>query len=296
MAWRQVVFALPAARAGLAEAALEAWGASAVTWAEAEGAEAVLEPPPGETRLWDRVRVEALFEADADLTAIHAAVAAALGEAPADWQAIEVPDTAWERVWLADFKPLHFGHGLWVVPTGTEPPDPGAVNLRLDPGLAFGTGTHPTTALCLEALAAAPPVGQTVIDYGCGSGLLGIAALKLGAARVIAVDNDPQALMATRDNAARNAVAERLVVQGVEAPLPDADVVVANILAGVLIELAPRLLGALQPGGRLQLAGLLDTQAAEVRGAYEPAAGFGPGAVRDGWRRLDGQRHGDYHR
>ena len=290
MAWRQVVFELPAARAGLAEAALEAVGAASVTWAEAAGAEAVLEPPPGETRLWDRVRVEALFASEVAPGPVREALAEALGGLPDDWREVEVADRAWERAWLADFGPIDFGHGLWVVPTDSEPPVADAVNLRLDPGLAFGTGTHPTTALCLEALAAQPPVGQTLIDYGCGSGLLGIAALRLGAERVIAVDNDPQARRATRDNARRNDVAAGLEVIDSEAPLPPADGILANILAGVLITLAPRLLAALRPGGRLMLAGLLDDQAAAVRAAYEPAIAFEAGALRDGWRRLDGRR------
>jgi len=290
MAWRQVGFDLPAARMGLAEAALESMGSLAVTAAESEGAEAVLEPAPGETRLWDQVRVQALFEPEADSAAVHAALTQALGTAPTGWAETLLADEAWERAWLADFVPLDFGHGLWVVPSGMTPPVPEAINLRLDPGLAFGTGTHPTTALCLEQLAAHPPVGETVIDYGCGSGLLAIAALRLGARRVIAIDNEPQALVATRDNASRNGVADHLEVGGVETPLPVADRVVANILAGVLIEQAPTLMASLRSGGHLVLAGLLTAQAADVRGAYAQALDFGPGAERDGWIRLDGTR------
>ena len=290
MAWRQVAFDLPAARMGLAEAALEAMGAIAVTAAESEGAEPVLEPAVGETRLWDAVRVQALFEADADSQAVHAALSEALGAKPIGWDETELADAAWERAWLADFAPLDFGHGLWVVPTGMEPPVPEATNLRLDPGLAFGTGTHPTTALCLEHLAACPPVDETVIDYGCGSGLLAIAALRLGARQVIAIDNDPQALVATRENARRNGVADPLTVGGVDTALPAADRVLANILAGVLIEQAPTLIKPMRPGGRLVLAGLLEGQAAEVASAYAQAIDFGPGAARDGWVRLDGTR------
>lgn len=290
MAWHQVAFELAADRAGLAEAALEASGAEAVTWGEAAGSTAVLEPPPGETRLWDRVRIEALFAADADPAVIREAVATALGALPADWQESELADQPWERAWLDHFQPQSFGAGLWVVPWGMTPPDPEAVNIRLDPGLAFGTGTHPSTALCLEALAAEPPVGETVIDYGCGSGVLAVAALLLGAERVVAVDNDPQAGTATRDNAERNGVADRLEVLEPGAPLPEADRVLANILAGVLQSLAPTLIGALRTGGRLTLAGILAEQADAVRAAYQPDCRFAPAVARDGWVRLDGER------
>ena len=286
----QVAFEVTASRVDTLEAVLEAAGAEAITWAEAPGSAAVLEPPPGETRLWDRLRVEALFPADCNRDAIRVAVAEALGGEPPDWRTTELADQPWERAWLEHFRPQCFGGSLWVVPRGMDPPDPEAFNIRLDPGLAFGTGTHPSTALCLAALAAEPPVGETVIDYGCGSGLLAIAALRLGAARVLAVDNDPQALVASRDNAERNGVADRLEVAGPEAVLPVADRVLANILAGILQGLAPRLTGALAAGGRLTLAGLLATQAESVRAAYEPACRFAPPVASDEWVRLDGRR------
>ena len=290
MAWHQVAFELSADRAGLAEAALEAAGAEAVTWGEAAGSVAVLEPPPGETRLWDRVRIEALFDAEADGPAIREAVSTALGGLPEQWQESVLADQPWERAWLDHFEPQRFGEGLWVVPWGMTPPDASAVNIRLDPGLAFGTGTHPSTALCLAALAADPPVGETVIDYGCGSGVLAVAALLLGAERVVAVDNDPQALIASRDNAERNGVADRLAVGEPGLRLPTADRVLANILAGVLQSLAPTLTAALREGGRLTLAGILAAQANAVRAAYEPACRFNPVVERDGWVRLDGER------
>ncbi len=291
MAWCQVVFELEAARTGLAEAALEALGAVSVTWGEAENCEAVLEPGPGETKLWDRVRVTALFEADANPQSIHDSLSAALDSPLVDWQVQRLADQAWERAWLEHFQPLHCGGQLWVIPSDQTPPDPDAVNIRLDPGLAFGTGTHPTTALCLQALAANPPVGETVIDYGCGSGLLAIAALKLGAKQVIAIDNDPQALVATRENARRNDLQTGLVVAGPDYALPAADRVLANILAGILQALAPKLIDALVPGGQLTLAGLLDAQSQAVKSAYETAIEFTGAAQREGWVRLDGVRH-----
>ncbi len=168
---------------------------------------------------------------------------------------------------------MRFGRRLWVCPTAADPPDdPDAVVVRLDPGLAFGTGTHPTTALCLQILDSLPVSGRTVIDYGCGSGILGIAALKLGAVHVAAVDLDPQAWLATRENAVRNGVSTAIDVVGVDAALRPAFCVMANILAGPLIELAPKLTAACEPGGYLLLSGLLKTQAYSVKAAY--AAGF----------------------
>ena len=290
MASRQVAFEVTADQAEHLDTVLEAAGAEAITWAEAAGSAAVLEPPPGETRLWDWLRVEALFPGDSDIDAVHAAVVEALGGEPSGWGTAEIADQAWERAWLEHFQPQCFGGTLWVVPGGMQPPEPEAINIRLDPGLAFGTGTHPSTALCLEALAAEPPVDETVIDYGCGSGLLAIAALRLGARRVVAVDNDPQALIATRDNARRNGVEDRLEVQEPAANLPVADRVLANILAGILQSLAPRLIAALAVDGRLTLAGLLATQTEAVRAAYQPACRFGPVARADEWVRLDGRR------
>jgi len=286
----QIAFEATADQAERLEAVLEAAGAEAITWAEASDSAAVLEPPPGETRLWDWLRVEALFPVGSDADGLHATVADALGGEPAGWRSAEMADQAWERVWLEHFQPQCFGGTLWVVPTGTPPPQPEAINIRLDPGLAFGTGTHPSTALCLEALAADPPVDETVIDYGCGSGLLAIAALRLGARRVVAVDNEPQARVATGDNARRNGVADRLEVLAPGASLPVADRVLANILAGILQSLAPRLIDALAVDGRLTLAGLLDTQADAVRAAYQPACRFAPVTRSGEWVRLDGRR------
>jgi len=195
-----------------------------------------------------------------------------------------VQTQVWERAWLTGWKSLRFGRRLWVCPRAAEAPgDPQAVVVRLDPGLAFGTGTHPTTALCLQILDSMALAGQTVIDYGCGSGILGLAALKLGAAHVTAVDLDQQALLATRDNALHNGVASSISVQGIEESLPGAYCVMANILAGPLIELAPKLTAACRPGGYLLLSGLLKTQAYTVKAAY--ASGFDMVQVieRDEW-------------
>lgn len=190
------------------------------------------------------------------------------------------------------FGPMRFGRRLWIVPSGMAiPAAPDRVEISLDPGLAFGTGTHPTTALCLEWLDAHPPAGKTVVDFGCGSGVLGIAAALLGAARVVCVDNDPQALESTTANAARNAVSGCVQCRAPEAFAEDeADLVLANILAGPLVELAPELTGCLRRGGDLVLSGLLEEQLERVSAAYHPACEVQGMVARDGWARLDLRR------
>nr|WP_028079769.1 50S ribosomal protein L11 methyltransferase [Solimonas soli] len=276
-----------------ADEILQAHGAAAVSFIDAVD-DPVLEPPPGETPLWANTVTLGLFAEGTDLESVQASLRELLpdgGEARFATELIE--DQDWVRVWLEDCPPLPFGQRLWVVPREKvgEVTQADAVILRLDPGLAFGTGTHPTTALCLQWLAELAErgelAGKTVLDYGCGSGVLAIAALLLGAERAVCVDIDPQALLATRDNAAENGVADRIVTLPAEhfVPLP-ADVVVANILANPLIALAPRLASSIRGGGRLALAGLLDRQAGDVRAAYEPWFDFDADASRDGWTRL----------
>lgn len=255
------------------EAALAEVGALSVTLVD-RGDEPVLEPKPGEIRLWSDTLIRALFDASSEPAWALSQLMRRLGAHVQETARVRgVADEAWERVCLKDLKPMRFGRRLWVVPTSTaQPDDAEAVVVHLDPGLAFGTGSHPTTALCLQVLESLPLEGQRVIDYGCGSGILGIAALKLGAAEVLALDIDPQALIASRDNALRNGVAARMRVLDAEASLSPAAVVVSNILAGPLVELAPRLTAACAPGGHLILSGLLRTQAYVVKAAY--ASGF----------------------
>jgi ribosomal protein L11 methyltransferase len=286
MNFYEIEFPLAALSVELVETALQDLGASSITFVD-RGDEPVLEPKPGEFRLWSDTLVRALFQAEpANAARNLESLAAVLGPHITRTARVRaVKDQDWERVWLADWKSMRFGRRLWVCPTAAEPPDdPNAVVVRLDPGLAFGTGTHPTTALCLQILDSLPVRGRNVIDYGCGSGILGIAALKLGAAHVTAVDLDPQALLATRDNAIRNGVSANIDVQGVDVQgLLPAYCVMANILAGPLIELAPKLTAACEPGGYLLLSGLLKTQAYEVKAAY--ACGFDMVQVveRDDW-------------
>ena len=267
-------------------------GALSVTLEDAAD-DPVLEPRPGEMPLWPTVRIRALFEDGADPREVVAAHAAAFPGWPAA-AAAAVADRAWEREWLKDFHPMRFGRRLWVCPGGQPAGDPDAIRIELDPGLAFGTGTHPTTAMCLEWLDGAALAGRRVVDYGCGSGILSIAALKLGAARVHAVDLDPQAIVATRENAVRNGVADRLDVT-TDPGLADAaaDALVANILAGPLVELAPRFAAALRTDGDLALSGVLVGQSGSVTAAYRPWFDIALTATREDWGLIVGRRRAD---
>jgi ribosomal protein L11 methyltransferase len=268
------------------EDALLSAGAASITLEDA-GDDPVLEPPPGATPLWPRVRIKALFDAGTDPDVLRASFPAASFE--------HIADRAWEREWLKDFRPMRFGQRLWICPGGQRPElDESAREpclIELDPGLAFGTGTHPTTALCLEWLDSAPLRGRCVVDYGCGSGVLAIAALKLGARAALAIDIDPQALIATRDTAARNDVAERLVVGGPgEVQSAPADVLLANILAEPLLELAPAFAERVAAGGAVVLSGILQSQAAPVASRYAAWFDMRPATVRDDWALLYGVR------
>ncbi len=232
--------------------------------------EPLLEPDPGQHPMWQQTRVSALFGADHDLQAIRASLLQ-LGLEAADILTGELPDQDWIRAWQQHYQPLQCGR-LHICPSHVDLPiEPDAVVIHLDPGLAFGTGTHPSTRLCLHWLDRADLLGKTVVDYGCGSGILAIAAAKLGAARVYAVDHDPQAVQATRDNARNNQTAN-LVQAGLsgELNLPQADIVIANIIARPLIMLKPVLLQCLKPDGVLVLAGILTAQADVVAASYLP--------------------------
>ncbi|AIA69278.1 ribosomal protein L11 methyltransferase [Pectobacterium atrosepticum SCRI1043] len=254
----------------------------------------VFEPLPGETRLWGDTDAIALYDAETDMNA----VIAMLEQEPLlgvgfKHKIEQLEDKDWEREWMDNFHPMQFGKRLWICPSWREIPDPSAVNVMLDPGLAFGTGTHPTTSLCLQWLDGLDLEGKTIIDFGCGSGILAIAALKLGAARAIGIDIDPQAIQASRDNAQRNGVSERLELYLPKDQPADlsADVVVANILAGPLRELAPLISDLPKAGGHLGLSGVLSTQADGVAEAYADKFTLDPVAEREEWCRITGQRH-----
>ncbi len=284
-AWQTLRFQIPAPDTDALENVLTAAGALGFSLEDAED-QPLYEPAPGETPLWPTVSLQAYFPADLDLTPVLLHLAS-LGLAPLAWQRLATED--WANLWKQDWQALQFGPRLWVCPVGTRPEDPEASVVELDPGMAFGTGTHPTTALCLAWLATRNLHGQVVLDYGCGSGILAIAALKLGAAAAIAVDHDPQALRATTQNAAQNGVAAQLQVWLPQdlPPLIQADVTLANILANPLIELAPILQRHTRPHSPLILSGLLATQAEQVISAYAPPCRLRHQAQQGDWLRLD---------
>ena len=271
----------------------ESRGALSVSLADAAD-QPLFEPDPGTTPLWSATRVTALFDTDVDLAPVKQALAGHFGAALLD-RLVEQPlhDQDWERVWLDRFHPMRFGKRLWICPAGQRPPaEDGQVLIDLDPGLAFGTGTHATTALCLEWLDQHAPRQQEVLDYGCGSGILAIAALKLGAAQVWGIDIDRQALWASRENAARNGVGTGLHT-GLPDDLPDQvfDLLLANILANPLIEMAGHLARQVRPAGDLVLSGILREQADAVCVAYAPWFSLSDPVERDGWVRLHGRRN-----
>ncbi|TAN05997.1 MAG: 50S ribosomal protein L11 methyltransferase [Rhodanobacteraceae bacterium] len=300
MPWLELQLTIDAATQPAAEAVLTDLGALSITLLDAAAdtpeEAAIFEPGVAAMPLWQALTLLALFDAGADRRGLARALHTALPAlAPARLAFREVADQDWERAWMDRYQPMPFGRRLWVYPWNIEPPaNPGdAVIVRLDPGLAFGTGTHPTTALCLEWLDGLDLAGKTVIDYGCGSGILAIAALRLGAARALGVDHDPQALTASRDNAARNGVAPALALFA-PAAVPAgarADVLVANILAGPLATLAPRFAALCAPGAPIALSGILAGQETELLARYQACGFTGLAATRrEDWIRIDGTR------
>ncbi len=293
MAWLQLVLEAGDLDVETLSDWFEQHGAVSVTLVDAAD-QPLFEPDPGTTPLWSATRLTAMFEEDASAESLRGQLAQTFGEAAAKRLTHNrLEDRDWERVWLDQFQPMQFGERLWVCPAGMLPPrgDETPVIVDLDPGLAFGTGTHATTALCLEWLDAHPPQGQDVLDYGCGSGILAIAALKLGAAELWAVDIDQQALLSTRDNATRNAVEAGLhTLLPADLPTRTFDLLLANILANPLIELAADLAGHVRPGGDIVLSGILADQADAVRTAYTPWFHLSDTVEKDGWVRLHGKR------
>lgn len=291
MAWLQLTFHVSAPQAETASEALEEMGAIAVTLQDAAG-EIVIETHWEQTPLWSKVSLSALLPEDSDIAAIEAHLMERLELThPLELRADRVDDQDWAHSWKEHYKPVHMGGRLWICPSWREPPDANAVNVILDPGMAFGTGDHPTTALCLEWLAAQDLTDKVVLDYGCGSGILAIAALKLGARVAYAVDLDEQSLTVTRENAQRNGVADRMRISQPSALPADfqADSVLANILARALIELAPTLTGHTKSGGGLVMSGLLVEQGDMVQTHYRPAFDLVQ-HERQGWISLAGTR------
>ena len=270
---------------------LSANGAQAVTFVDAKDTP-MYEPKPGEVMLWPDTQVVGLYDASDDMPAIIKRLEKAriLGEG-FKYRLEPLEDKDWEREWMDNFHPMQFGNRLWICPSWRDIPDPNAVNVLLDPGLAFGTGTHPTTAMCLRWLDGVDVAGKTVVDFGCGSGILAIAALKLGAKKVIGIDIDPQALQASMDNAQRNQVDDRLSVYLPEdQPVMQADVVMANILSGPLIELQDVITGYCKPGGLLVLSGILAEQIPRIEAAYGRDFRLDDSVTDQEWARVSGQR------
>jgi len=293
MPWIQLTFLTKKNSSEKAEQALLDAGALSVTFRDAED-NPILEPGPGETPLWEDIILTGLFDADADTELLKDKIKSSLGKTLAI-KIEPLEDKDWVRAWMDDYKPMQFGERLWVCPKHLPVPNSDATNLMLDPGLAFGTGTHPTTALCLQWLDANNVNDKQVIDFGCGSGVLAIAALLLGASHCDGVDIDPQAITASMDNAQENNVAEKLDLYlpnefADKANIKKYDLVLANILAGPLTELAEQLSAYCKAGGDIVLSGILESQASKVIEAYSPWFELEPIAVQEEWIRVTGKK------
>ena len=268
---------------------LSANGAQAVTFVDAKNTP-MYEPKPGEVMLWPDTQVVGLYDAQYDMSRVisHLSKSKLLSE-NFNYKLDQLEDKDWEREWMINFHPMQFGERLWICPSWRDVPDPNAVNVMLDPGLAFGTGTHQTTSLCLRWLDRLELSEATVVDFGCGSGILGIAALKLGAERVVGIDIDPQALLASQDNANRNDVGEKIELYLPEhQPELKADVVLANILAGPIRELRTVITEYCKTGGKLVLSGILDNQAQEINDLYSHDFDMEPIMIDGEWARVSG--------
>lgn len=291
MAWLQLRINTSSELAEQVGTMLSANGSQAVTFLDAKDTP-VYEPKPGENLLWPDTQVVGLFDAAHDMQAVIKRLGQARILGPDfPYKLDPLEDKDWEREWMDNFHPMQFGQRLWICPSWRDVPHPDAVNVMLDPGLAFGTGTHPTTAMCLRWLDSETVQHKTVVDFGCGSGILGLAALKLGATRVIGIDIDPQALEASEENARRNQVADRLEVYLPEdQPDLQADMVVANILSGPLLELQNVITGYCRPGGRLVLSGILAEQVEKIEQAYQRDFVLDKSEIEGDWARVSGTR------
>ncbi|MBK8066581.1 MAG: 50S ribosomal protein L11 methyltransferase [Rhodanobacteraceae bacterium] len=288
MPWLELHLRLESSDHAAVEQALDEVGALAQTLTDAED-NPVLEPAPGETPLWPQLKLQALFAAERDPLELLVELE---GKLPEDVlrsaRFAKLDDRDWTRAWMDHYQPMRFGQRLWIYPTTVEPPTGGdTVVVRLDPGLAFGTGTHPTTALCLEWLDGLSWNGESLFDYGCGSGILAVAALRLGAGHAFGLDNDPQALIASQENAQRNGVGERLSLLSVRDALPPpCDRLAANILLSPLIELADRIAGTVKSGGEAVFSGMLKGQESEFIARYQSLFRDFVVTQREDWIRI----------
>ena len=295
MPWIQAIVDIQPEQAEQIEDLLLAIGAQAVTLTDAED-QPIYEPKLGTTPLWDKSRLIALFDAEQPLAYQMQQLSSLYKEETQqdfpNFKLELVEDKDWVREWMDTYQPIQFGDRLWICPSWLDEPDPSAVNLKLDPGLAFGSGTHPTTALCLRWLDSQDVTGKSVVDFGCGSGILGIAALLLNARYMLGIDIDPQAVLATNENAERNGISpdQYDVCLPENAPSAESDLVLANILAGPLVELKDNILAYLKPGGDLVLSGILESQAQTVVDAYSAQCDDLKVAVEGDWVRITGRK------
>lgn len=295
MPWQQIKVDTDPDHSEEVEQLLMNFGAVSLSFLDSED-QAVFQLEPGGTILWESTTVVALFEADTDLSSCIESLASL--KFVKNSKQIEVENLEnqdWERAWMNDFTAMQFGKNLWICPSWQTPPHPDAVNIMLDPGLAFGSGTHATTSLCLQWLEQTGLQHKSIIDYGCGSGVLGIAAVLLGATQTVGVDNDPQAIIATLDNSKRNGLSEKQV----QAYLPDqlppgrVDILLANILCAPLLELADLLASLVIENGDIVLSGILEEQANLIEERYSEWFDLNPPTAEDGWVRIDGKRKPD---
>jgi len=270
MAWLQLIIPTDDTQADQLSDALMEQGAVSVTLEDMQD-QPMLEPAIGTTPMWSQTRAVGLFDASYDLSQVVKNLEQQLRKKIPDWKGEQLEDKDWVRAWMDDFKPMQFGEKLWVIPSNFKPPHADAANILLDPGLAFGTGTHPTTSMCLEWLDANPPINEDIIDFGCGSGILAIAAILLGAKQAEAIDIDPQALIATRDNAEKNQVSDAVKTYlAKEFSQKTTPLLLANILASPLIEFAEYFAELTETRGQIVLSGILAEQAEQVLAAYHP--------------------------
>lgn len=289
MPWLQLKINTSSKHVDVLSDALNELGALSLTYEDAQD-QPLFEPPPGETPIWAETIITGLFDASNNIDGITKQLVKVHQDKISAARSEILEDKDWVREWMDRYKPMQFGKRLWIIPSHHSPPDTQAVNILLDPGLAFGTGTHPTTAMCLEWLDAHPPRDLQVVDYGCGSGILAIAAAKLGASHVEAIDNDPQALLATKSNAKHNQVASLVSCKGVEGTPMECDLLLANILAGPLIQLATRFSAFTRAGAKIVLSGILREQASDVLNAYQPWFDIALTKEEEDWVLLTGKR------
>lgn len=287
MPWLQLKIITPRRFVESLEDSLLASGAASVTL-EDNADQPILEPALGETPLWDNVKITGLFDAEIDTAKTIATAERKFGNKLPEYKWEQLEDKDWEREWMQNYHAIRCGERLWICPSWQQPPEPDKINLMLDPGLAFGTGTHPTTFMCMQWIDQQDFTGLDIVDYGCGSGILGIATLLMGAKKVVGVDIDPQALLATTENAKRNKLPEDAmpVFLPKDTPVIKADIMLANILAGPLAELAPALNGMTKIGGKICLSGILAIQADAVKAAYAEWFDFDPVTTQEEWVRL----------